>query len=241
MKTELTSETVVASPIDDATAGRRISRRSGLVAGVSLLCAGLVACVESGSGPTTTAPRTAAAPPPLPPILPFDQAVANAANTVFTAAPAGSLSRGHRSAGRWRHRLWLAGDGRHPGPGHGSGAEAVSALLHREVLAGRPERLAPGAGRDLHAGHRPEPDGRHSRGLSLLPRARRSQDGQGRRQGRRPLPAHRRRCNAEHRLPRQSGMDDRSRARRPISAPARPPRSAIPSTRNSSTGSGRRR
>jgi outer membrane protein OmpA-like peptidoglycan-associated protein len=90
MKTELTSETVVASPIDDATAGRRISRRSGLVAGVSLLCAGLVACVESGSGPTTTAPQTAAAPPPLPPILPFDQAVANAANSVFTSAPAGS-------------------------------------------------------------------------------------------------------------------------------------------------------
>jgi outer membrane protein OmpA-like peptidoglycan-associated protein len=49
-----------------------------------------VACVESGSTPTTTAPQTAAAPPPLPPILPFDQAVANAANTVFTAAPAGS-------------------------------------------------------------------------------------------------------------------------------------------------------
>ena len=90
MKTELTSEIVVASPIDDATAGRRISRRSGLVAGVSLLCAGLVACVESGSGPTTTAPQTAAAPPPLPPILPFDQAVANAANSVFTSAPAGS-------------------------------------------------------------------------------------------------------------------------------------------------------
>ena len=90
MKTEPTFESVVASPIDDATAGRRISRRAGIVAGVSLLCAGLVACVESGSTPATTAPQTAAAPPPLPPILPFDQAVANAANTVFTAAPAGS-------------------------------------------------------------------------------------------------------------------------------------------------------
>ena len=90
MKTALTSEIVVASPIDDATASRRILHRAGLVAGVSLLCAGLVACVESGSTPTTTAPQTAAAPPPLPPILPFDQAVANAANTVFTAAPAGS-------------------------------------------------------------------------------------------------------------------------------------------------------
>jgi outer membrane protein OmpA-like peptidoglycan-associated protein len=90
MKTEPTFESVVASPIDDATAGRRISRRAGIVASVSLLCAGLVACVESGSAPATTAPQTAAAPPPLPPILPFDQAVANAANTVFTAAPAGS-------------------------------------------------------------------------------------------------------------------------------------------------------
>jgi outer membrane protein OmpA-like peptidoglycan-associated protein len=90
MKTELTSEIVVASPIDDATASRRILRRAGLVGSVSLLCAGLVACVESGSTPTTTAPQTAAAPAPLPPILPFDQAVANAANSVFTAAPAGS-------------------------------------------------------------------------------------------------------------------------------------------------------
>jgi outer membrane protein OmpA-like peptidoglycan-associated protein len=89
MKTELTSEIVVASPIDDATASRRNLRRAALVASVSLLCAGLVACVESGS-PSTTAPQTAAAPPPLPPILPFDQAVANAANAVFTAAPAGS-------------------------------------------------------------------------------------------------------------------------------------------------------
>jgi outer membrane protein OmpA-like peptidoglycan-associated protein len=90
MKTELTSEIVVANPIDDATASRRILRRASVVASVSLLCAGLVACVESGSTPTTTAPQTAAAPAPLPPILPFDQAVANAANTVFTAAPAGS-------------------------------------------------------------------------------------------------------------------------------------------------------
>jgi len=90
MKTELTSEIVVASPIDDATASRRILRRASVVASVSLLCAGLVACVESGPTPSTTAPQTAAAPPPLPPILPFDQAVANAANNVFSAAPAGS-------------------------------------------------------------------------------------------------------------------------------------------------------
>ena len=89
MKTELTSEIVVANPIDDATAGRRLLRRAGLLAGASLLCVGLAACVESGS-PSTTAAQTAAAPAPLPPILPFDQAVANAANTVFTAAPAGS-------------------------------------------------------------------------------------------------------------------------------------------------------
>ena len=37
MKTALTSEIVVASPIDDATASRRILHRAGLVAGVSLL------------------------------------------------------------------------------------------------------------------------------------------------------------------------------------------------------------
>ena len=90
MKTALTSEIVVANPIDDAPASRRILHRAGLVASVSLLCAGLVACVESGPTPSTTAPQTAAAPPPLPPILPFDQAVANAANNVFSAAPAGS-------------------------------------------------------------------------------------------------------------------------------------------------------
>ena len=90
MKTEHTSEITAASPIGDRMAARRILRRASCVGGVSLLCAGLVACVESASAPSTTAPQTAAAPAPLPPILPFDQAVANAANTVFTAAPAGS-------------------------------------------------------------------------------------------------------------------------------------------------------
>jgi outer membrane protein OmpA-like peptidoglycan-associated protein len=90
MKTEHTSEITAASPIGDRMVTRRILRRAGCVGGVSLLCAGLVACVESASAPSTTAPQTAAAPAPLPPILPFDQAVANAANTVFTAAPAGS-------------------------------------------------------------------------------------------------------------------------------------------------------
>ena len=42
MKTALTSEIVVANPIDDATASRRILHRAGLVASVSLLCAGAV-------------------------------------------------------------------------------------------------------------------------------------------------------------------------------------------------------
>jgi outer membrane protein OmpA-like peptidoglycan-associated protein len=56
--------------------------------GLSLLGAGLAACVEQQ--PATTAPQQAAAPAPLPPILPFDQAVTNAANTVFTSAPQGS-------------------------------------------------------------------------------------------------------------------------------------------------------
>jgi outer membrane protein OmpA-like peptidoglycan-associated protein len=90
METELTSGIVVADPIDDGTVSCRILRRTGLAVSLSLLCAGLVACVESGSTPSTTAPQTTAAPAPLPPILPFDQAVASAANTVFTAAPAGS-------------------------------------------------------------------------------------------------------------------------------------------------------
>ena len=210
MKTEPTFESVVASPIDDATAGRRISRRAGIVAGVSLLCAGLVACVELGSTPATTAPQTAAAPPPLPPILPFDQAVANAANTVFTAAPAGS----------YRVVIDPLVDGV---TGYGSratdGIQAqVTDLVQRQyprfsIEKFSPDALkefAPGACRHVHAGERPEPDHRTTRGLSLLPRARRSQDRQGRRQGRRPLPARRRRHHADHSLPRESGMDRRS-------------------------------
>src|SRR5262245_25004537 len=70
-----------------ARLARRVRRSSALIA-LSVLGAGLVACVEQQ--PTTTAPQQAAAPAPLPPILPFDQAVANAANSVFTNAPQGS-------------------------------------------------------------------------------------------------------------------------------------------------------
>ena len=177
MKTEPTFESVVASPIDDATAGRRISRRAGIVAGVSLLCAGLVACVESGSTPATTAPQTAAAPPPLPPILPFDQAVANAANTVFTAAPAGS----------YRVVIDPLVDGV---TGYGSratdGIQAqVTDLVQRQYPRFSIEKFSPDALKEsplvlvgtFTPGERPEPDHRTTRGLSLLPRARRSQDG----------------------------------------------------------------
>ena len=210
MKTEPTSESVVASPIADATAGRRILRREGIVAGVSLLCAGLVACVELGSTPTTTAPQTAAAPAPLPPILPFDQAVANAANTVFTAAPAGS----------YRVVIDPLVDGV---TGYGSratdGIQAqVTDLVQRQYPRFSIEKFSPDALKDsplVLVGTFTPVNGqnqtdRTARGLSLLPRARRSQDGQGRRQRRRPLPARRRRHHADHCLPRESGMDRRS-------------------------------
>ena len=65
------------------------------VTGPCLVAAALVACAQSqmSSSPAESQPAVpvaaAAAAPPLPPILPFDQAVANAANTVFGAAPQG--------------------------------------------------------------------------------------------------------------------------------------------------------
>lgn len=86
----MTGPTSEIAAVDGMMTVRRILRRASVVASVSLLSAGLAACVETGSSPATTAPQTAAAPAPLPPILPFDQAVANAANTVFNAAPPGS-------------------------------------------------------------------------------------------------------------------------------------------------------
>jgi outer membrane protein OmpA-like peptidoglycan-associated protein len=88
MQIEPTFGIIAAKPNDHFARLARTVRRSGALVGLSLLGAGLVACVEQQ--PTTAAPQQAAAPAPLPPILPFDQAVANAANTVFTNAPQGS-------------------------------------------------------------------------------------------------------------------------------------------------------
>jgi outer membrane protein OmpA-like peptidoglycan-associated protein len=90
MQTEPTFGIIAAKPKDHiARLARPIRRSRVLIGGLSLLATGLVACVEQQ--PTTTAPpQQAAAPAPLPPILPFDQAVTNAANTVFTSAPQGS-------------------------------------------------------------------------------------------------------------------------------------------------------
>jgi len=88
MPTAPTFGTIAAKPIGQTTALARTVRRRGVMVGLSLLSAGLAACVEQQ--PATTVPQQAAAPAPLPPILPFDQAVANAANTVFTSAPQGS-------------------------------------------------------------------------------------------------------------------------------------------------------
>lgn len=88
MQTGPISGTIAAKPMNHLPTLARTVRRSGVFVGLALLGVGLVACVQEQ--PTTTAPQTAAAPPTLPPILPFDQAVANAANTVFTAAPQGS-------------------------------------------------------------------------------------------------------------------------------------------------------
>lgn len=90
MKTVPTSEIDVAKRVGDSTTAHLIARRLSVMACVALFCAGLAACVQQATAPSTSSPQTAAAPPPLPPILPFDQAVTNAANTVFTNAPAGS-------------------------------------------------------------------------------------------------------------------------------------------------------
>ena len=86
MQTAPSSGIIAAKPTDRVVRLVRMVRRSGVLACLTLAGATLAACVEQQPG--TTAPPAAAA--PLPPILPFDQAVANAANTVFTAAPQGN-------------------------------------------------------------------------------------------------------------------------------------------------------
>jgi outer membrane protein OmpA-like peptidoglycan-associated protein len=80
MSAARTFGTSVARPNDHFTGLARRAWRSGTLIGLALVGVTLVACEQQRPG-------TAA---PLPPILPFDQAVANAANAVFTAAPQGS-------------------------------------------------------------------------------------------------------------------------------------------------------
>jgi outer membrane protein OmpA-like peptidoglycan-associated protein len=91
MKTAPICETIATKPIGTmSTVPPPLLRGTVRVAMVALMGAALFACAPSETASTPPAgPATAAAPPPLPPILPFDQAVQNAVNTVFTAAPQG--------------------------------------------------------------------------------------------------------------------------------------------------------
>jgi len=74
--------------------GARRGTAARQAATIALLSVWLFGCVQSTTNaPTAPPPQSAAppapqaaAPPPLPPILPFDQAVLNAANGVFTTA-----------------------------------------------------------------------------------------------------------------------------------------------------------
>jgi len=91
MKTKPIFATIVTNRADDST----ILRRASFALQITTMAVALFACAQSGTNnaaaPSTTPPaQAAAAPPPLPPVLPFDQAVANAVNTVFSNAPAGS-------------------------------------------------------------------------------------------------------------------------------------------------------
>jgi len=240
MKIEHISEITAASPIGSRTATRRILRRAGCVGGVSLLCAGLVACVESASAPSTTAPQTAAAPAPLPPILPFEQAVANAANTVFTAAPAGS----------YRVVIDPLVDGV---TGYSSRAtEGIQAqvtdLVQKQYPRFSIEKFSPDALKDsplvLVGTFTPVTAQKQTVGpreayrfcLVLADLKTGKVVAKGVAAPSSPASTARRaRSSARARCGRPT------RPRRPISAPARPPRSATPSTRNSSTDSGPRR
>src|SRR3954468_23881384 len=87
MQTALIYGITAAKPTHRFARLSRVARKSGVLVGLTIAGAALAACVEQQ--PTTAAPQQAAA-PSLPPILPFDQAVANAANAVFTSAPQGS-------------------------------------------------------------------------------------------------------------------------------------------------------
>ena len=94
MKTGLISKTIVTSSYATPTTTSRWTHAQliGALAGLGLALAACAPQSATTTAPQTAAPAapaTAAAPPPLPPILPFDQAVANAAKTVFTNAPQG--------------------------------------------------------------------------------------------------------------------------------------------------------
>lgn len=99
MTIELTSRSVAVDPSPEAAGARRtfsagaFLKGSALAATLSLLAVGLAACdqpaTQSAVAPASGQPSTPA-PAPLPPVVPFDQAVLNAANAVFSAAPAGS-------------------------------------------------------------------------------------------------------------------------------------------------------
>jgi outer membrane protein OmpA-like peptidoglycan-associated protein len=92
MKTKSISATIATKPANSRALGHYVCS----IAPIALIAVGLFACTQTGadsaSAPAASPPppATAAAPPPLPPVLPFDQAVTNAVNTVFAAAPAGS-------------------------------------------------------------------------------------------------------------------------------------------------------
>jgi outer membrane protein OmpA-like peptidoglycan-associated protein len=92
MMTEPIFETTATNPRQATQMSTVMLRYARLFATVALAGAALAACAQSEAPPQAAqpAPATAAAPPPLPPILPFDQAVTNAVNTVFAAAPQGS-------------------------------------------------------------------------------------------------------------------------------------------------------
>lgn len=65
---------------------RFVLHRLRILAPLALAALGLFGCAQS----QTPGSPSAAAPPPPPPVLPFDEAVNNAVNTVFSNAPQGS-------------------------------------------------------------------------------------------------------------------------------------------------------
>ena len=105
MPIEPTCESIVIEPSRPAATRPPMTRGAARLALMALLGAGLFACAHSSGNETAAAPAAtpatppaaaaaapaaAAAAPALPPILPFDEAVASAANKVFSSAPEGS-------------------------------------------------------------------------------------------------------------------------------------------------------